>query len=122
MDYIVDKHYNGFEGEPEIKFIHLYSDSNKKVLRIWEGYFDCIMSAIKPTSTGWLGLSYYYNLHQGWYEECPWKIPDVSLAIDEFSKIDKNILSPKTKDVLSDIFELLLDAQCKNDTVLISYD
>ncbi len=122
MDTIDNRHYDGFEGEPEIQFIRVAENGDKFILRIWIGFFDSIMSAIKPKTYGWTGLSYYYHMHEGWYTESPWRAPDTVAIINELKKLNKSMLDSKTQNVLNDIIELLLDSQQGDDKIWICYD
>lgn len=63
--------------------------------------------AILPEQTGWTGLACYYHLHEGWYEESPWQIPDVGIVYNQLKK-DINVLDKDTQTVLNDIYEFLI--------------
>lgn len=121
MDKIINNYYKGFEGEPEIQFIRVKPNNENLVLKIWIGYFDRIMDTIKPTKHGWSGLSYYYHLDEGWYDENPWEVPNLSIVLDELKEIDRTSFDSITNDVLTDILSLLINAKQENNTVLISY-
>lgn len=90
MEIINRKYYNGFEGEPEICFVH-ENGADREILIIWEGYFDQIMSSIEPAEHGWVGLAYHYNMCSGWYEEGAWVIDDMDLALEQLEAIDANL-------------------------------
>ncbi len=122
MDRVISKYYDGFEGEPEIRFIRGIDNEEKHILSIWEGYFDRIMNVIIPEQTGWTGIAYFYHLHEGWYEESPWQIPNIETVSNQLKKIDINILDNDTQNVLNDILEFLKGAQLQNDTVWIAYE
>lgn len=123
MEKVLSKYYDGFEGEPDIQFIYYDNKGEQKViLKIWEGYFDEIMSTIRPELSGWTGLSYFYHLHEGWYKESPWKIPDLKSAIQQFQSLDIEALNIKTQEVYKEIIELLLDANLLDKDVWIAYD
>lgn len=119
---INNNYYKGFEGEPCIKFIWVKPDNENLTLKIWIGYFDTIMNAINPTNHGWSGLSYYYHLDEGWYDESPWEIPNLNPVIDELLSIDTTSFDLVTKDVFTKLLSLLVNAKEKNDKILISYD
>ncbi len=121
MEKIINKYYKGFEGEPEIQFI-CYDDVQKLILRMWVGYFDNIMNAIKPESLGWTGLAYFYHMHEGWYDNSPWEIPDIQATIEQFKNINSDLFDNDTKCVFNDIFDLLLNAYLANQTVWIAYE
>ncbi|MDE6357936.1 MAG: hypothetical protein K2L15_05035 [Eubacteriales bacterium] len=122
MKYIVDKYYNGYEGEPEIQIIRRNYQEEVLVLKIWTGFFDNIMNAIEPEETGWTSLAYYYNLHIGWYEESPWKLEDIRTAINQLKSIENNKLSGQDKEVLNDIIKIFQDALMLGDDILICYE
>lgn len=82
MELINKKYYDGFEGEPEIQLIYRKGDNNE-ILIIWEGYFDQIMKLMRPDAQGWTGLAYNYNMDTGWYEESPWLIKDLQMALTQ---------------------------------------
>lgn len=125
MDNIID-HYSGFEGEPEIQFIHLCKNGDKVIIRMWGGYFDPIMNAvldaIDPGNNGWTGLAYCYSAVEGWYDESPWQIPDISDAIRQFESVNVSSLNKNTQNVLNDILSLLKKAQGTKDIVWIAYE
>lgn len=122
MDIKIDKYYKGFEGEPEIQIILDCPYGRKQILQIWSGYFDNIMNAVKPESNGWTGLAYYYHLDEGWYDESPWKIEDVSAAINQLREIDGTILDKVTQEVLNAVCKVFEEAQAAKETVWISYE
>jgi hypothetical protein len=122
MKKLIDKHYKGFEGEPEIQFATVSESGDKVILSLWVGFFDSILNLIKPTETGWTGLAYYYHMDEGWYDESPWKIEDVGSTISELKGIAVNNLDNQAKAAYDDILKLLKESQIKNDTVWIYYD
>lgn len=122
MDKIIRNYYNGYEGEPEIQFIRILQDGQKLLLRIWIGFFDNIMTAIKPDLNGWTGLAYYYHLVEGWYDKSPWEIPSIDKAVEQFEKIDISCFDENTMNVYADICKLLRDAQASNEKVWIAYE
>lgn len=109
MKYINNNYYNGFEGEPEIQFI-CKKGYDTEVFVMWEGYFDQIMSLVKPDKEGWKGLAYYYNMYLGWYEESPWIIQDLHLALKQFESIDNRVISKKAGIILKILCDMLRDA------------
>ena len=113
-------YYSRFEGYLEIQFILEFS-SQKKVIKIWDGYFNSIMECIKPSLAGWTGLAYYYHLDIGWYDESPWEIPDLELALEQF----RTIYLPEQKEeeqvILASIIQLLEEACILNEKVYIDY-
>ena len=77
---------------------------------MWEGYLDQIMSLMKPDKEGWKGLAYYYNMYLGWYEESPWIIQDLHLALKQFESIDNRVISKKAGIILKILCDMLRDA------------
>ena len=122
MDTIINKHYDGYQGEPEIQFVSIGSEGQKIVLRIWIGFFDSIISLLKPKNSGWMGLAYYYHIHEGWYDESPWQIIDIAATINELQGINVSDLDIQTLGVYKDIVELLTNALSKGNTAWINYD
>ena len=122
MNNLVDKYYAGYEGEPEIQIINKSANNQKIVLRIWTGFFDNIMTAIEPQSTGWTSLAYYYNLDIGWYEESPWKIQNLGEAIQQLEGIDRSKLNKIDKEVLEEMLRVFKKAIYICDDMLISYE
>lgn len=121
MEQVID-YYIGFEGEPEIRLMYSSSDKTRFLIRMWEGYFDTIMSYIQPTAKQEKRLSYYYHTHTGWYDHSPWKIPDISVVMDELQDIDKTLLDQISLDILNDMYNLLLQAKKEKQFIWITYD
>lgn len=121
MEQVID-YYLGFEGEPEISLMYSSSDNTRFSIRIWEGYFDTMMSYIQPIANGEKGLFYYYDTHTGWYDHSPWKLLDLSVVINELQSIDKKILDQICLDILSDMYNLALQAKKEETYIWITYD
>lgn len=107
MDKINDKYYIGFEGEPEIQFIYTLHNGKKSILKIWIGYFETIMDAMITEEKELTGLVYYYSMHEGWYDESPWKIPNLNEAIEHFSKVKIENLEQEVQQTLEDVIKIL---------------
>ncbi|TCS96822.1 hypothetical protein [Hazenella coriacea] len=107
MDEINDRYYKGFEGEPEIQFIYTLDNEKKSILKIWIGYFETIMDAMITGEGELTGLVYYYSLHEGWYDESPWQIPNSSEAIEHFSKVRIEDLEQEVQQTLGDVIKVL---------------
>ncbi len=123
MDKLIRNYYDGFEGEPEIKFIIGADKGERTVVSIWDGYFDDIMRQFKPMDSGWEGLAYYYHLAIGWENGEPWEIPNICSALAEFQIIDPNKLEFNVSgEVLSVICDLLATAIKENKKVWIDKD
>ncbi len=80
------------------------------------------MNVIIPEQTEWTGLAYFYHLHEGWYEENPWQIPNIDVVVNQLKKINFNVLDKDTQNVLNDILEFLMGTQSMNSTVWITYE
>lgn len=121
MEQLID-YYLGFEGEPEIRFMYISSDNTRFSIKMWEGYFDTIMSYIQPTTVGEKGLIYYYHTHAGWYDHSPWKILDILVVISELQSIDKTLLDQICLSILNDMYHLALQAKKEATYIWITYD
>lgn len=118
MELINKKYYNGFEGEPEIQFIYRRGNDNEIII-MWEGYFDQIMRLMLLDEQGWTGLAYYYNMYTGWYEESPWAIEDLHMALKQFESIDDRKLCNEAAEILILIRNILKEAIVNNYEVCI---
>jgi len=88
--YEVIDFYEGFEGEGEIQFIQANNSGSKKIIRIWDGYFDDIMGKVTPDSNGWTSLAYCYHLVEGWYEETPWELLEIDKALQQLNSTENS--------------------------------
>ncbi len=121
MDNIIGDFYTGYEGEGEIQFIHVLNNGNKNIIRIWDGYFDDIMEKIEPESSGWTGLAYYYNLAEGWYDESPWKIPNLLETLQQIRETkDAKFRFQCSEKILDEICNLLNNAIDTDNCVYIA--
>lgn len=119
MEIINKKYYDGFEGEPEIQFIFREGDDTE-IFIIWEGYFDQIMRLMTCGEQGWTGLAYGYNMCIGWYEESPWIIEDLQMALKQFEEIDSTELCDESVDILMLICNRFREAINNNYEVFIA--
>jgi len=120
MDVVITKYYEGFEGEPEIRFLKGLAENSKMVLCLWDGYFDDIMRQFSPSDFGWTGLAYQYHLGVGWEEGKLWEIPDLLEALNEFQTLDPQKLEfDSSQEVLSAICNLIRDAISHHEKVWI---
>lgn len=117
-----DTYYKGFEGEPEIQLIYNQQDKTTYTMRMWEGYFNNIMYAIEAEKKGWTELAYYFNMQEGWYEESPWKVPNINQVIEQLGKIDKKQLDETTIQILEDMIRIFISAEETNNEVYIAYE
>lgn len=121
MDNIIWDFYTGYEGEGEIQFIHVLDNGNKNIIRIWDGYFDDIMEKIEPEASGWTGLAYYYNLAEGWYDESPWKIPNLIETLQQIKETkDAKFRFQCSKKILDELCNLLNNAIANENCVYIA--
>ena len=119
MELINKKYYDGFEGEPEILFI-CRKGNDSEIFVMWEGYFDHIMRSMLPDKGGWTGLVYYYNMDLGWYEESPWEIEDLQMALKQFELIDSQNLCCEAKEILMVLCDMLREAVSEKFQVFIA--
>lgn len=118
MEIVNKTYYDGFEGEPEIQFIFKEGDDIETLI-IWEGYFDQIMRLMTCDKQGWTGLAYCYNMCTGWYEESPWQIEDLQMALKQFGEVDGTALCDEAVDILTLICNRFSEAINKNHEVFI---
>ena len=114
--------YAGFEGEPEIIFYYEDTKGRKVYVKLWIGYFDEMMTAIEPNDDGWKGLAFYYHTHSGWFEEKPWKIPDLAIVLDDLLGLNQSEFEQETRIVYQNILDFLLQAQLSNTEVWVEYN
>ncbi|MBS5956121.1 MAG: hypothetical protein KIC73_04305 [Clostridiales bacterium] len=121
MDNIIWDFYEGYEGEGEIQFIQALDNDNRNVIRIWDGYFDDIMEKIEPEESGWTGLAYYYNFAEGWYDESPWRIPNLMKSFQQIKQTENaKFRFPNSKKVTDEICNLLSNALDNDNCVYIA--
>jgi len=125
MDKVKD-FYTGFEGNGEISFFCQTEDSQKYVVKIWEGYFYTIMTSmlnnLSLVNGEFTGIAYYYNRQTGWYDESPWLIENLGEAIYQFECVNDNDLDDTEKAVLESIVSMLKFAYADGLKVFITYD
>jgi len=119
VEIVNSKYYEGYEGEGEMQFIRHFSNGDKFILRIWDGYFDQIMGLIEPEESGWTGLAYYYNVEEPWWEE-PWRIPDIDIVLEQLQNIKTDSLNEDTNELLKEICNMLLSSKEFNEDVWIA--
>lgn len=119
MELVNKKYYDGFEGEPEIQFIYK-KENDTAMLTIWEGYFDQIMRLMLPDEQGWTGLANCYNMYTGWYEDSPWVIEDLQIALKQLESIDETKLCDEAVEILILLCNILREAILNNDEVSIA--
>lgn len=123
MDNLISKYYDGYEGEPEIKFIKGSFKGERTIVSVWGGFFDDIMRQFKPVESGWQGLAYYYHLGIAWEDDETWEIPDLHSALTEFQSLDPSSLEfDGSAEVLSTICNILISAIEEEQKVWIEKD
>ncbi|MBY0599223.1 hypothetical protein [Bacillus bingmayongensis] len=125
---INDKYYIGFEGEVEINLVREVQEGNKSIFKIWNGYFETILDNLLDNDVPKEGIVKEYFHQEGWYDESPWHVEDISLTIKQFRMFDNNKVrnSSSLKEVLpelvTDIIDFLEQAKAKEEDVYIEYD
>ncbi|MDR4433585.1 MULTISPECIES: hypothetical protein [Bacillus] len=115
------KFYDGFEGEPELA---LFDGENKFIM--WNGYFETLLKALLDNNLEKEGIIKEYFYQEGWYDDSPWVIEDVQLAINQMKSFDVSKLDAsdgfkeELVELVQEIIQFLENA--KNKTVVIEYD
>ena len=136
MDIINTKYYDGFEGEPELQLIRVSDSGERNILSLWNAYLEVIMHSMIPNNFDekqLCGLVYCYFKHEGWYDESPWKIPDINDALRQFESFDTDNLTDDEKkslnnvlkdvpEVLTAIVQFLKKAKELSEVVYIAYE
>lgn len=118
MNAHVTDFYSGFEGEPEIRFTLKAPTGEERVLRLWEGYFEELLERIDPVGGCWTGLALPYHLHEGWYEDAPWRVEDIEAIARQWIDIVVADLSTETQAVHAAVLGLLAQAAAEGDSEL----
>lgn len=123
------RYYKGFEGEIDVDIYYINKENECIGFKLWEGYFENILSGAYADNFKDDGLFKYYTLHEGWYDEAPWEVPNISTVIGELKRFDENNIEPELKNmfpILHVIKEELISLfeECKdlNKTMYIAYD
>ena len=126
MSEVNETYYEGYEGEPEIIFIIENNGIKRKMLGIWDGFLNDILSDVKPTEKGWVGIAYYR--HIGMFEDKhrlgdePWCIEDLPVVYRQLTSIDQDMRNFRYYDtiaVLCKIIDLIKEAMDNNEKVLV---
>lgn len=93
--------YSGFEGEPELSISLISEEKTTEIeLTTWIGHFEEIVLSIGTNDLGkWEGISLYYHLHTGWYDQSPWILKEVDLFAKQLKSIENNLLSDSSKEI-----------------------
>lgn len=99
--------YSKFNGEPEIQ-LRCYDGLGlaETTVRIWEGYFNNIMFAIKPMKEKWGELTLPFHTCSGWYDSVEWTIIHVDEAILELKSIDTQDIEDVERQILQELIEM----------------
>ena len=101
-----NSYYKGFEGEVEVEIYYL-DENNKRIgYKLWEGYFENILSGAFSEKHNSGGLLESYVSHGGWYDEVPWRVKDITLAITELKQFRKENLEPELKNMSQRLQEI----------------
>lgn len=80
---MIDNSYNqGFGAEKEV-IIYCITPSGRDGYEIWDGYFENLLDGCYHDQIAKGGILYGYMTQGDWFDESPWKIVDVPLAINE---------------------------------------
>lgn len=114
-------YYDGFESEPEIKFV-MNTAENSSVIRMWVGYFDEIMRMIPPVNDEWIGITYQYNMEEGWYDESPWVIPELNTLRNQIELAKDSVTDTTIKSICANLVSMIDDALQTNNQIFIVYE
>ncbi len=125
--FLDDSFYKGFEGEASIC---LFTEDRNCSLKIWNGYFETLLDAMLDQNIAHRGMLENYCLQTGWYDEDPWELVDLKLAVTQFQQMDfKPMQQERRSELLSElpqvaekIIAFLEEAMLKNQKVYMSYD
>jgi len=128
METINEKFYYGFEGEPEVQFVCRTKDNVDKMV-IWQGYFEGLLSGCFSNSIKEGGLLHSYVNADGFYDESPWEIPDIDIAINELGFFRTEEVNSDSSSMISTVEKLkvellsfLMDSENKGLGVYIDYN
>ncbi|MBP2100445.1 hypothetical protein [Enterococcus rivorum] len=107
---IDSKFYEGFEGEAELCFV---AGDNKLV--IWNGHFETILDNLLDCNVDRKGIVKEYFSHEGWYDDSPWLIEDITLTINQLKGFDINKMNQNSmKDDLEEVVKTIISFLEKN--------
>ena len=99
------KYYDGFDPEPEINIYCAPDDG----LKIWEGYFETLLSGCYQAYKSEDGLLSPYCHVDGYYDEEEWLLPSIETAILEIKAYDLNKTATDSELLLEPVSELQKD-------------
>jgi hypothetical protein len=91
-------------------------------LRTWNGYFDKVMSKVKPEANGWTSLALEYHTTERWYDESPWRLPDVAAAFAQWRNIDVSDFGLREREFHTALLGLFEQAVQRDAAIWITYD
>ena len=128
MEIVNSKFYDSFEGYPEIHFIYETKEQVNRFV-IWEGYFETLLSACFSEDIREGGLLHSYRNADGFYDESPWKIPNIDIAINELGLFKKTEIQSDSNDMImavenlkSELLSFLTEPQNRGLEVYIDYN
>ncbi len=105
---MIDNSYNkGFGTEKEV-IIYYTAPQGKEGYELWDGYFENLLRGCYNDKIVKGGILYGYMTQGEWFDESPWKIEDLRLALDEL-----NMYSEEKIPEMRIMFEELRDIQQK---------
>lgn len=126
---ISEKYYDGFENEVEVVIYYYDSNNNKLGIKIWEGYFENLLSGCFNGNANTGGLMESYITHEGFYDEKPWEIKNIQTAIYELERFDEGNVETENiniinivKQIRGDLISLMKEALKNNISIYIEYD
>lgn len=129
MTEVDEVYYEGYEGEPEIIFIVEKNGIKRRMLGIWDGFLNDILSDVKPNAEGWVGITYYWHIRMleddYWLGDKPWHIDDLSVVYDQLVAINKDMRGFRYYDTIAalcKIIDLIKEAMDNNEEVFIYRD
>ncbi|MGD1819842.1 MAG: hypothetical protein ACPKOI_08200 [Pleomorphochaeta sp.] len=125
---IDESFYDGYEGENEV-VIYYNQDRNKIGFKIWNGYFDNLLSGCYNAEIHIDGLLICYQNQDGFYDEQEWSIKNIDVVISELEKYSDNQVNSQSSVMLSmlpiikdKLIRFLENAKKIKKTVYIDYD
>jgi len=125
---IDESFYEGYEGENEV-VVYYNQDGEKSGFKIWNGYFDNLLSGCYGTEIHTDGLLICYKNQNGFYDEQGWRIKNLDVVISELENFSDNKVESQSSEMLSmlpiikdKLVTLLEDAKKYEEIVYIDYD
>lgn len=125
---IDESFYDGYEGENEV-VVYYNQDSEKIGFKIWNGYFDNLLSGCYNAEIHTDGLLICYQKQDGFYDEQGWRIKNIDVVISELEKYSDDQVESQSSEMLSmlsiikdKLIAFLEDAKKSKKIVYIDYD